>query len=116
MDDNNLTDGVMTMETLNIKNNRQLDLTTIKTGAAGQQELVDAMHQAHRTTQAAVAETMLKALAQWAGESDQRRLTDLRNERAVRKVRAHLQPIDPDAADQRRYEAGDMSHLNMYTC
>ena len=94
----------------------QMDLATIKTGAAGQQELVDALHQTHRTTQAMVAETMLKALAQWAEESHQRRLTDLRNGRAVLKVRVHLQPIDPDAADQRRYEGGDLSHLNMYTC
>ena len=91
-----------------------MKLHEIKTGTAGVQELVDAMHESHRTTQALVAETLLKAMAQWAEECDQRKLTDLRNEKAVKKIRTHLQPHD--AADQVRYEAGDMAHLTMYTC
>ena len=87
-----------------------MKLYEIKTGKAGVQELVDALHQAHRTTQASVAETMCKALAQWAEESDQQRRTDLRNERAVRKIRAYL--LRP-----KEYRtSGDLSHLNMYVC
>jgi len=91
-----------------------MKLHEIKTGATGVQDLVDAMHESHPTAQALVAETLLKAMAQWAEECDQRRLTDLRNERAVKIVRTHLQPHDIE--DQVRYEAGDMAHLSMYTC
>ena len=91
-----------------------MKLHEIKTGSQGVQELAEAMHQEHRTTQALLAETLLKALAQWAEESDQRGMTDLRNEKAVKKVRTHLQPTD--LADQVRFESGDLSHLNMYVC
>tara|TARA_B100000749_G_scaffold241893_1_gene202443 strand:+ start:269 stop:535 length:267 start_codon:yes stop_codon:yes gene_type:complete len=88
-----------------------MDLTTIKTGAAGVQELVDALHEQHRTTQALLAETMCKALAQWATECHGQNRTDLRNERAVSKVMNMLQ-----TTDLCKYESGDLSHLNMYTC
>jgi hypothetical protein len=91
-----------------------MKLHELRTGHKGVQELVDALHQTHPTTQANVAETVLKALAQWAEESHRQGLTDLRNERAVKVVRTYLQPHD--AGDKVRYDAGDLAHLSMYTC
>ena len=58
-----------------------MKLNELRSGAAGVQELVDAMHQQHRTTQALVAETLLRSLRRWANEciADQR--VDARNHR-----------------------------------
>ena len=71
-----------------------MKLNELRSGAAGVQELVDAMHQQHRTTQALVAETLLRSLRRWANEciADQR--VDARNETAARKVKLLLDDKD----------------------
>jgi len=91
-----------------------IKLSQLKVGNNGAQELAAALHVEHRTSQALIVETLLKGIAIWAEESDQRGMTDIRNELAVRKARQHLQPVDIE--DQARFESGDMSHLSMYQC
>ena len=66
----------------------------LRSGAAGVQELVDAMHQQHRTTQALVAETLLRAMRRWANESIEQNRLDPRNETAARKVKRLLDDKD----------------------
>ncbi|HCK33883.1 MAG TPA: hypothetical protein DHW20_01810 [Gemmatimonadetes bacterium] len=71
-----------------------MKLNELKSGAAGVQELVDAMHQQHRTTQALVAETLLRAMRRWANESIEQNRLDPRNETAARKVKRLLDDKD----------------------
>ena len=71
-----------------------MKLNELRSGAAGVQELVDAMHQQHRTTQALVAETLLRAMRRWANESIEQNRQDPRNETAARKVKLLLDDKD----------------------
>ena len=71
-----------------------MKLNELRAGAAGVQELVDAMHQQHRTTQALVAETLLRAMRRWANESIEQHRLDPRNEPAARKVKLLLDDKD----------------------
>ena len=71
-----------------------MKLNELRSGAAGVQELVDAMHQQHRTTQALVAETRLRAMRRWANESIEQNRLDPRNETAARKVKLLLDDKD----------------------
>ena len=71
-----------------------MKLNELRSGAAGVQELVDAMHQQHRTTQALVAETLLRAMRRWANESIEQNRLDPRNETAARKVKRLLDDKD----------------------
>ena len=71
-----------------------MKLNELRSGAAGVQELVDAMHQQHRTTQALVAETLLRAMRRWANESSEQNRLDPRNETAARKVKLLLDDKD----------------------
>ena len=71
-----------------------MKLNELRSGAAGVQELVDAMHQQHRTTQALGAETLLRAMRRWANESIEQNRLDPRNETAARKVKRLLDDKD----------------------
>ena len=71
-----------------------MKLNELRSGAAGVQELVDAMHQQHRTTQALVAETLLRAMRRWANESIEQNRLDPRNATAARKVKLLLDDKD----------------------
>ena len=71
-----------------------MKLNELRSGAAGVQELVGAMHQQHRTTQALVAETLLRAMRRWANESIEQNRLDPRNETAARKVKLLLDDKD----------------------
>ena len=71
-----------------------MKLNELRSGAAGVEELVDAMHQQHRTTQALVAETLLRAMRRWANESIEQNRLDPRNETAARKVKLLLDDKD----------------------
>ena len=115
-----------------------MKLHEIPTGKAGVQALVDALHETHRTTQAAVAETMCKALYQWAIESARDNRLDPRNERAAREIVDRMHPHNgmpndlifrpvmtpsgqlrrslPTAGQIKEHRLLDSGHLNMYTC
>ena len=86
-----------------------MELGELQTGDKGIQEIADALHAEHRTTQSLVAEPILKGLLRWATECRDGKRTDLRNARAVKKTLALLETPD-DRPD------GDDQHLFMYTC
>ena len=115
-----------------------MKLHEIETGTAGVQQLVDAMHEAHPTTQAKVAETMCKAMYQWAIESARDNRLDPRNERAAWKIVDCMHPHNgmpndrifplmmtpsgqlrrslPTADQIKEHRLLNSGHLSMYTC
>ena len=87
-------------------------LQRLQTDARGVRIIADAMHQSHRTSQARIAEVVLKGLLVWAKECVADNRTDLRNQKAARTTYTLLK--SPDERHLRHHEWD--SHLAFYTC
>jgi len=75
-----------------------MDISSLKRGTGGAQELAEMLHRQHRSTQADLVGTILQGLGMWAdqcqGKPQQR--MDIRNQHAVNVVLKMLGSERPD--------------------
>ena len=73
-----------------------MDISSLKRGTGGAQELAEMLHRQHRSTQADLVGTILQGLGMWADQCQSQQRMDIRNERAVNVVLEMLGSERPD--------------------